>query len=77
VVDVLREVGIRVRVVEWIREENFLDGVRGRLDVAGASEILPERLTDEVPQGYPASAGDRRGTAVKLGWQQKLCPVHV
>lgn len=76
-IDVFREVRIRIWIFEWLPEEHLLDGFGGRLDIAGASEVLPERLTDEVPQRYPPSAGHCRGTPVEVGWEQELGPVHV
>jgi len=77
VIDVFGEVRVRVRIVERLAEEDLVDGFGGRLDVPRASEVLAERLTDEVAQGYPPSAGDGRGTPVEVGRQQELCPVHV
>jgi len=77
VIDVFREVGIRVRIVERLAEEHFVDGFGGRLKVAGASEIFAERLTDEVAKRHSPSAGDCRRPPVKIRRQQKLCPVHV
>jgi len=77
VVDVFREVRIGVLIVEWLTEEHFVNGFGGRLDVAGASEVLAERLTDEIPQRHPPSAGDGRGTPVEIRRQQELCSVHV
>jgi hypothetical protein len=77
VIDVFGEVRIRVWVVERLAEEDFVDGFGGRLDVPRASEVLPERLTDEVPKRDSPSAGDGRGTPVEIGRQEKLRPVHV
>ncbi len=76
-IDVFGEVRIGIRIFEWLPEEHFLDGFGGRLDVAGTSEVLAERLTDEAPQRYPPSAGQGPGTPVELRRQQELCPVHV
>jgi len=77
VIDVRRKFRVWIGVVEGLREQDLVDGVRGRLDASGASEIFPQRLPNEVPEGHPPCFRRLGGAPVKVGRKQELGPVHV
>jgi hypothetical protein len=77
VVDVGREMAIRLWVVKWLSEEHLVDGLRGWLDAPRASEVLAECLPDEAPEGH--TPGPRRVgcSRVEIERKEELSPVHV
>jgi len=77
VVDVSRKSGIRFWIVEWLAQQNLLDGLGRRLDTARPGKVLTERLANEVPERHPSRARDLGSPAVKVAWQQELSPMHV
>jgi hypothetical protein len=77
VIDVQRQLGIRFGIVEWTGKQHLVDGLRGRLDASGASEILPQRLANEVAQRHAPRLGGLSGPPVKIWGEQELSPMHV
>jgi len=77
VVDVRRKLGVRIKIVERLRKEHLVDGLRGGLDASRASEIFPQYLPNEAPEGHPPCLGRLGGTPVKVRREQELSSVHV
>jgi hypothetical protein len=77
VIDVSRQTGIRLGIVEGLREKDRVDGVGGRLGPPRARKILRECLAHEASERHPACPRRIGGTPVKLAREQQLSPVHV
>jgi hypothetical protein len=77
VIDVGRQLGVGLGIVERRREEHVVDGLGGRLHPARPGEIFRKGLPDKVPQGDPASPGHVCGTPVEIRGEKELCPAHV
>jgi hypothetical protein len=77
VVDVGRELGVRIGIVERLAEEDLVDGLWGRLDASRTCEIFSERLPDEVSQGHPPCLCSFGSTPVEVGRKQELGSMHV
>jgi hypothetical protein len=77
VIDVCREVGVRIGIVERLAKEDRVDGFRGGLDTSRASKIFAEGFPDEVPERHPARPGCLGSASVEVRWEQELGPVHV
>jgi hypothetical protein len=77
VVDVDGQLRIGIGILEWLGQQDLVDGLRGRLDSAHAGEVFTERLANEISQRHASRLGEVRGAPVKVGRQKKLRPVHV
>ncbi|MBI4542232.1 MAG: hypothetical protein HY705_04315 [Gemmatimonadetes bacterium] len=76
-VDVRRELRVRMGIVERLREEYFVDGLRRWLDASRARKVLAERLPDQVPERHPPRPRGLGGPPVEIAWQQQLRSMHV
>jgi hypothetical protein len=77
VIDVDRETRVRPRIVEWLGEEDLVDGLGRGLDAAGAGEIIRPGLPDEAAEGEAPRPGGLGGAPVQIRRQEQLGPVHV
>jgi hypothetical protein len=57
VIDVGREAGIGLGIVEWLLHQDLFDGIRIRLDPAGPGQVFRERFADEVPERHATGSG--------------------
>lgn len=64
-------------VVERLREEHLVEGLRGWQDAPRAGEVLPQRLPDQASEGDPPGPRRLGGPPLKVAWEKELRSMHV